>query len=162
MGRMARFATVGALGTVLNLALMAVLVHGHATHYVAAAIAAAETSILFNFLLQERFVFRDVRDGVHSWRGRLIRHLLFNNAETVIRLPFLVLIVQVVGLDSVLAQAMTLAVAFLLRFLFISRVVYRPHPAAQPAITAPSAAVLTPRERPNGEGGNLMATFPRA
>lgn len=137
MGRMSRFAAVGALGTVVNLAVMALLVGGIADlNYVAAAIVAAEVSILHNFLLQERFVFRDLRDGVHSWRRRLGQHLAFNNVEALLRLPFLVLLVETMHVYALLAQAVTLAIAFVARFLFVSRVVYRPH---GPALARTSA-----------------------
>lgn len=127
MGRMSRFAVVGGLGTVVNLAVMWVLVH-LGTPYVAAAIVAAEVSIGHNFLMQERFVFRDMRDGVHSFRVRMLQFFAFNNIETLLRLPFLVLLVSGLGMFSVLAQAITLAVAFVVRFFFVSRVVYRPAP----------------------------------
>jgi dolichol-phosphate mannosyltransferase len=135
MGRMTRFAAVGALGTIVNLAVMALLVGGVADlNYVVAAIIAAEVSILHNFLLQERFVFRDLRDGVHRWPRRLVQHLAFNNAEALLRLPFLVLLVETMHVYALLAQAATLAIAFVARFLFVSRVVYRPHrPALAPA-----------------------------
>jgi dolichol-phosphate mannosyltransferase len=125
MGRMARFAAVGALGTVVNLTVMALLVHGVLDiNYVVASVVAAEISILHNFLMQERFVFRDMRRG--SWFGRLAQFLGFNNLEALVRVPILVLLVEVLGLGAVLGQAMLLAVAFIGRFLFTSRVIYRP------------------------------------
>jgi dolichol-phosphate mannosyltransferase len=131
MGRMSRFAAVGALGTIVNLAAMALLVSGSIQlNYVVAAVVAAEVSILHNFLLQERFVFRDLRDGVNGWRRRLTQHLAFNNAEALLRLPFLVLLVETMHIYALLAQGVTLAIAFVARFLFVSRVVYRPHRSA--------------------------------
>jgi len=160
MGRMTRFAAVGGLGTVLNLAIMALLVHVHLIPYVVASIVAAEVTIVVNFALQERFVFDDLRDGVHSGGRRLVRHLVFNNAETAVRLPFLVLLVDGFGVYSVLAQALTLAAAFGVRFLVISRVVYRPHPVL-PTVPVPSTGSTSPLPRPEGKGGNLMATSPR-
>jgi dolichol-phosphate mannosyltransferase len=126
MGRMTRFAAVGAIGTVLNLAVMAFLVHFLGAYYVLASIVAAEISILSNFFLQERFVFRDLRGESRSRGRRLLQHIVFNNAESALRLPFLVLLVQFLYLPSVLAQAILLALAFVARFLFASRVVYRP------------------------------------
>lgn len=127
MGRMPRFAAVGALGTVVNLLVMAALLHGvFDVNYVVAAVSAAEISILHNFVLQERFVFRDLREGVNSLRSRLIQHLLFNNAEALVRLPFLILLVEMLYVWPLHAQAVTLAIAFTARFLFASRVVYRP------------------------------------
>jgi putative flippase GtrA len=134
VGRMTRFAAVGALGTVVNLLVMALLVHVlYDINYVVAAVLAAEISILHNFVLQERFVFRDMRDGVNSWWDRLSQHLLFNNAEALVRMPFLILLVEMMHVWALLAQAVTLAVAFVARFLFVSRVVYRPKPAKRVA-----------------------------
>lgn len=134
MGRLSRFAIVGALGTVVNLLVMALLLHGgFIIDYVVAAVVAAEISILHNFLLQERFVFRDMRDAAYSWRDRLAQHLLFNNAEALVRLPLLILLVETMRVWALLAQAATLAFAFVARFLFVSRVVYRPRPAKRAA-----------------------------
>lgn len=132
LGRMSRFAVVGGLGSLVNLAIMWLLVHLFAWNYVLAAIAATEITILHNFLLQERFVFRDLKNGLHRWRARLARSLAFNNLEAAIRLPFLVLLVSTLQLYPVAVQAVTLALAFLVRFFFVSRVVYRPRtePAA--------------------------------
>lgn len=139
MGRMTRFAAVGAPGTVGNLLVMALLVHGpFDINYVVAAVIAAEISILHNFVLQERFVFRDMRDGVNSWWSRLTQHLLFNNAEALVRMPFLILLVERMHVWALLAQAVTLAIAFVARFLFVSRVVYRPKPFKWVARRAPN------------------------
>jgi dolichol-phosphate mannosyltransferase len=124
MGRMSRFALVGGLGTLVNLAVMAALI-AVGTPYVIAAVVAAEISILHNFLMQERFVFRDLHEGRHGRWSRLLQFFAFNNIETVLRLPVLVALVSGLVLFPVAAQALTLALAFVVRFLFVSRVVYR-------------------------------------
>jgi putative flippase GtrA len=121
--RMARFAAVGATGTVVNLGVMAALLAA-GSHYVLAAIVAAEVSIVGNFLLQERFVFQD-RRSASSLKRRFLQAVGFNNLEALARLPLLVLLVELLRTPEILAQALTLAVAFLLRFTFMSRVVYR-------------------------------------
>ncbi len=129
MGLLSRFAAVGLLGSLVNLAVMAVMVHGlFDLSYVVASVVAAEVSILHNYLLHERFVFRDRRDERRKWVVRLGQQLLFNNAEALMRLPFLILLVEALAFNSVLAQAVTLVLSFLARFLFTTRVVY-PRPA---------------------------------
>ncbi len=149
MGRMTRFAAVGALGTLVNLAVMAGLVSAlPGLGYVLAAVVAAEVSILHNFLLQERFVFRDVRDGVNSRGRRLAQHLAFNNVEALVRLPFLVLLVETMHLWALLAQAVTLGVAFVVRFVFVSRVVYRARPPGFSRIPARRATGVGTGRRP--------------
>jgi len=129
MGRMSRFAAVGVLGTVVNLAVMALLLAVD-VHYLTAAIVAAEISILHNFLMQERFVYRDLRAESRAGQGR--RALLFfgfNNAETLARIPVLAALVAGLGIHPLPAQTITLGAAFLLRFIFVSRVVHRPRRA---------------------------------
>ena len=74
--------------------------------------------------MQERFVFRDMRSG--SWLRRFATFFGFNNVEALVRVPVLVLLVEGLGLGAVLGQALLLAVAFVGRLLFTSRVVYRP------------------------------------
>jgi dolichol-phosphate mannosyltransferase len=129
LGRMPRFAAVGAVGAVLNLVIMAGLLAAGA-HYLVAAIVATEITILTNFLLQERFVFRDLRrEGCPIWQ-RAAQSFGFNNLETLARIPVLVLLVEMLRLPEVGAQALALGAAFLVRFAFTSRVIYRQHPAA--------------------------------
>ena len=110
-----------------------------------AAIIAAELSILHNFFLQERFVFRDMRhETPNSWSRRFAGHLLFNNAEALVRLPILVLLVERLGFAPLVAQAGTLALAFLVRFVFVTRVVYRPAPVT---VLPVAPAAVAPPER---------------
>lgn len=128
LGRITRFAAIGAFGTVLNLAIMAGML-GLGVHYLLAAILATELTIVSNFLMQERVVFSDVREGRPFWQ-RFLTSLGFNNLETFIRMPVLVLLVGVLLFPSLVAQASTLAVAFLIRFAFTSRFIYRIRPVA--------------------------------
>lgn len=122
------FALVGAFGAVLNLVIMWALL-GWGMHYLPAAIVATELTILSNFLMHERLVFRDLRGG-RPLRQRLIASIGFNNAEALLRMPVLVLLVDLLLVPDLAAQAATLAVAFVVRFAFTSRVIYRTRPAA--------------------------------
>ncbi len=115
---------VGASGVVVNLGVMAGLVAAD-LHYLAAGLVATEVSIAWNWLLYERFVFRDRRDASRWWH-RAIKNLAYNNAEFAARVPFLVLAVSGLGVPETVAQLITLVLAFGLRFVFVSRVVYRP------------------------------------
>ena len=132
-GRIARFGLVGGIGAVLNLLIMAALM-GLGMHYVAAAVIAAETTILSNFLMQERMVFHADRGEAHPMLRRFLQSFTFNNVDAALRLPVLWALVEFAGLDSLVSQALTLAGAFLLRYLFHSRVVYS---ASRPATAHP-------------------------
>jgi dolichol-phosphate mannosyltransferase len=121
--RFAKFGLVGGLGTVLNLAIMA-LVMQRGVHYIVASVIAIEVTIVTNFLLQERFVFTN-QTGGRSWSARFVRAFGFNNAEALLKVPALIALVEVFGLHELVAQAAVLITAFLLRFSFTSRVIYR-------------------------------------
>ena len=130
MGRMSRFAMVGAVGTVVNLVVLALLTH-LGMHYAWAAVVSAEVSILHNFVVQEFLVFRDVRAG--RWWWRLASFLGFNNIEALARMPLLIVLVEWARMGPVLGQALLLAIAFVLRFLFTSWVIYNPRRARRAA-----------------------------
>ncbi|KZM36029.1 glycosyltransferase [Oerskovia enterophila] len=124
-GRMSTFALVGAFGAVMNLAIMWGL-EQLGVHYMPAAVVSAAVTIVTNFLLLEHFVFHDLRDeGRNVWK-RAAQSFTFNGIEAAVRLPFLHWLVVLTGMPPVLAQALTLVVAFLLRFVFHAQVVYRP------------------------------------
>jgi dolichol-phosphate mannosyltransferase len=124
-GRMSRFALIGGFGALVNLAIVAAMTYAGA-NYVAAAIVAAEVTIVMNFFLQERFVFRDLRhEGKGTWR-RFAESFGFNNVETALRMPLLALLVSSAHIAAVPATAVTLLVAFVVRFVYHARVVYRP------------------------------------
>ena len=129
-GRMSRFAIIGGLGALANIGIVAAMTSLGA-HWLLAAVVAAEVTIAGNFLLQERFVFRDLRhEGKGVW-ARFAQSFVFNNVETMVRLPLVGLLVNTMHVAAVLATAITIAVAFVVRFTFHSRVVYRPRASSR-------------------------------
>jgi len=93
----------------------------------------SEVTIIGNFLLQERFVFQDMRaDAAGTWT-RFAKSFAFNNVEAIVRIPVIALLVNTWHLSSVIAAAITLIVAFVVRFMFHSLVVYAPRRAGAPS-----------------------------
>jgi dolichol-phosphate mannosyltransferase len=123
-GRLSSFAVIGALGAVANLAIMAGL-QAVGVWYLAAAAIAAVVTIIGNFLLQEHFVFGDLRDQSGAAWKRFAQSMTFNLSETAIRTTLLWVIVETTIAPSLLVQAVLIAVGFILRFIFHSRIVYR-------------------------------------
>lgn len=138
-GRMSRFAIIGAFGAVVNVAIVALLT-SLGVGYLAAAVVGAEVTIVGNFLLLERFVFADLRREGKSWSRRFLQSFTFNNVETLLRLPVLTLLVETAHLGAALATAVTLFVAFVVRFTFHARVVYRPRASSRRARLTEDAA----------------------
>lgn len=138
-GRMSRFAIIGGFGAVVNVAMVWLMTR-LGVQYVAAAVVAAEATIVMNFVLQERFVFRDLRHEGRSTFSRFWRSFLFNNVETALRLPVVTVLVSTMHVAAWLATAVTLLVAFLARFAFHARVVYRPRTHRTAAVGEPAVA----------------------
>jgi dolichol-phosphate mannosyltransferase len=132
-GKMSLFAVIGGLGAVVNIAI----VWGLTTlgvDYIVAAVIAAETTIIGNFVLMERFVFHDMREAASGGWLRFAKSFTFNNAEALVRIPVMALLVESWHISVVLATALTLVVAFFVRFVFHSLVVYAPRRAdAEPS-----------------------------
>lgn len=138
-GRMSRFAIIGGFGAVVNVGIVAALT-ALGTGYMLAAIIAAELTIVMNFLLIERLVFSDLRnEGRGTW-ARFVQSFSFNNLEAVARLPVLALLVQTAHVAAVPATALTLLAAFLVRFVFHARVVYRPRRRERAGVLLPDSA----------------------
>lgn len=124
-GKMSAFAVVGGIGAIANLAIVWALTQ-MGVDYVIAAVIAAETTIIGNFVMMELFVFRDMKAEASSMWSRFAKSFGFNNAEALVRIPIMALMVETWHLSAVLATAITLAVAFIVRFVFHSLVVYAP------------------------------------
>lgn len=131
-GKMSMFAIIGGFGALANLAIMWALTQ-MGVNYIVAAVIAAEVTIVGNFLLQERFVFQDMRGEASGGWSRFIKSFAFNNTEAVIRIPIIALMVQSWHISSVIAAAITLLAAFVVRFVFHSLVVYAPRRAGAPS-----------------------------
>ncbi|MBD3941345.1 glycosyltransferase [Microbacterium sp. NEAU-LLC] len=137
-GKMSLFAIIGGLGAIVNIAIVWALTHLD-VDYIVAAVIAAEVTIIGNFLLQERFVFQDMRENASGVWQRFAKSFAFNNAEAVIRIPIVALMVSSGHISAVVATAITLVIAFFVRFVFHSLVVYAPRKAG---VAASPARVL--------------------
>lgn len=127
-GKMSLFAIIGGIGAVANVAIVWALTQ-LGVDYIVAAVIAAEATIIGNFLLIERFVFNDMRGQASSAWARFAKSFAFNNAEAVIRIPIVAFMVETGHISAVVATAVTLVVAFVVRFVFHSLVVYAPRKA---------------------------------
>lgn len=80
--RFLKFNGVGAMGFLLQLGLLALLLH-HGTHYLAATAIAVELTLLHNFAWHERWTWRD--RPVHA-RGRILRLWRFHATNGLVSL----------------------------------------------------------------------------
>ncbi|MGV4982464.1 glycosyltransferase [Streptomyces sp. NRAIS4] len=124
VARMIGFGLIGASGFVPNLVgLWALTVLG--MHYLPAEILANQFGVAWNFLLIEQLLFRD-RRAHRRWWDRLGRFTLLANADLVLRIPLIALLVGRFGMGALPATALALVLTFVLRFVGTEALVYLP------------------------------------
>lgn len=124
-GKLSLFAVIGGVGALANVFIVWLLT-ALGVGYIIAAVIAAELTIIVNFLLIERFVFGDMRGQASGVWARFGKSFAFNNVEAAIRIPLVALLVSTAHLSAALATAVTLVIAFFVRFVFHALVVYAP------------------------------------
>ncbi|MCC5476561.1 glycosyltransferase [Streptomyces sp. NPDC059680] len=124
VARMVGFGLIGASGFVPNLVgLWALTVLG--MHYLPAEILANQFGVAWNFLLIEQLLFRD-RRAHRRWWDRLGRFALLANADLLLRIPLIALLVGRFGMGALPATALALVMTFVLRFVGTEALVYLP------------------------------------
>ncbi|WP_432042596.1 glycosyltransferase [Streptomyces cadmiisoli] len=140
VARMVVFGLIGATGFVPNLLGLYALT-GLGMHYLPAEIVANQFGVAWNFLLIERLLFRDRRRHRRLW-DRLCRFALLANADLVLRIPLIALLVGAFGMGVLPATALALVTTFVLRFIGTEALVYLPRrrPAIPPVPARAGAA----------------------
>lgn len=116
------FTLVGASGVIPNVVAMWVMTR-LGVGYVIAAIVATHVAILWNFIGCDLLVWHS-RRGESALHSRFLRFAAIGETDLV-RLPFVILLVEKFAMGSVLATIVTIAAAFLARFALADRWVYR-------------------------------------
>ncbi|WP_251094697.1 glycosyltransferase [Streptomyces sp. Caat 7-52] len=124
LARLIGFGLIGASGFVPNLLGLYVL-DALGLHYVPAEILANQLGVAWNFLLIEQLLFRD-RRAHRRGRDRLGRFALLANADLVLRIPLIALLVHRFGMGALPATALALVLTFVLRFVGTEALVYLP------------------------------------
>jgi len=112
--QLVRFAIVGGVGFIVNLAVYALLVHGFGVEYLIANIAAWLVAVTNNFVLNRHWTFDAGAGRAHRQAGRFLTVSLMAEA---VSLLLLTLFVAVAHLDKVAAQALAVGCATPLNFL---------------------------------------------
>lgn len=113
--RIFNFGMVGASGVVVNLGLLALLTEGAGLHYLASAALSVEASILWNFLWNDAWTFRDRRGGHRL--ARMLRFNLVALAALGINLATLAFLTEVVGLHYLVSELLAILVTFTFNYL---------------------------------------------
>lgn len=132
--RMLGFALIGASGLIPNQFVLWMLAHVAGVHYLPAAILANLVAVGWNFALTDMLLYRNRRH--RSLTDRITRFFVMGNADLLIRIPALALLVDGLHVGVLIANLVTLVGSFVVRFLISDRVIYLAKPANSPALEA--------------------------
>lgn len=123
VGRAFAFGMVGLTGLVVNTAVLWLLTSQvlH-LHYAWAAVLATEASTAWLLVLTETVLYRKGKPGGAVSRGA--RFFLLNHVALLARLPILALLVEAFGIGVLVANAITLVLLFLVRFVIADSALY--------------------------------------
>ena len=115
-GNLERFLAIGATGLAVNMLAFALFANVAGLNYLLAAVLATQVSTTWNFVLAERWAFRDRRRRVSSGSTRFLAFLALNNLSLLLRGPMLYVLVSLIGMNPVLANLVSLLAIFVIRF----------------------------------------------
>ena len=118
--RFGRFGLVGLSGIAVNSLALVAFRAGAGFGLLAAALLATQCSSIWNFLLVERFVFRD-NSPSRSYAARAVAFLAMNNLAFGLRGPMLLALTSVFGMHYVLANLISLCSLTVARFALADR-----------------------------------------
>ncbi|WP_236029886.1 glycosyltransferase [Paractinoplanes lichenicola] len=122
--RMLVFALIGVSGLLPNQGTLWFLHEVASVHYLAAAIIANLVAVGWNFALTDTLLYRDRRQH-RSFTGRITRFFLLGNADLLLRVPLLALLVSGLHVGVLIANLITLLISFVVRFLILDGVIYK-------------------------------------
>jgi putative flippase GtrA len=118
-----KFNTVGAMGIVVQLVALTLLKSGLHLNYLLATVSAVEAAVIHNFFWHERYTWADRESA-----SRLIRFAKFNLGNGAISIlgnvALMRLLVGVIGLNYVVANAVSITGCSLLNFVVSDRLVF--------------------------------------
>jgi putative flippase GtrA len=126
--RFVKFNSVGVAGFMLQLAVLAALLHG-GVHYLAATALAVECAVLHNFVWHERWTWRD---RPSAGRGRLDRLWRFHALNGVVSLGGNVLLMRLLvgtfGMPPIVANVIAVLACSIVNYVAGDRMVFRTLP----------------------------------
>ncbi len=121
------FNSVGAMGFLVQLAMLALLTAWLRWNIVPATVLAVETAVIHNFFWHEHWTWSD--RGVHGWRSGFRRFLCFNLSNGFLsiagNLVFTVLFLDTLPVNYVAANVLAIAVCSILNYVVSDRFVFR-------------------------------------
>lgn len=134
--RWAVFNAVGALGVLIQLAVLGALAHGVKVHYLVATVVAVEAAILHNFVWHQHWTWKDrAVGGRHRWFMRLLSFNLLNGGISLAgNAAVMALLSGAAGVEPVAANGVAILLCSAANFVASETLVFRSGRIGRPPV----------------------------
>jgi dolichol-phosphate mannosyltransferase len=122
--RFFQFLLVGLTGIFINNLALAFFTETFHIYYLVSAILATQISTMWNFTLTEFWVFGDRRNN-RTFMRRLLGFFVINNALLALRGPMISFMVEVLKMNYIAANVISIGMATVLRYFLASRLLWK-------------------------------------
>ena len=116
VGQYNRFASVGAIGAIINTALLFILTDFANIWYMASAVIATEIAIISMFLMNNKITFKPVKSGLNEMLRGIINSNIVRSAGIIVQLGLLYLLVEFANIHYVISNIFAIFIASALTF----------------------------------------------
>ncbi|MEM2206983.1 MAG: glycosyltransferase family 2 protein [Sulfolobales archaeon] len=121
-GTIAKFMSVGALGTLVNLTALYLLRYVLGLEHLAASAIAVEASVINNYSLHERWTFKERRTG--NWLYRLAKFHLTTSLAITVQYITSQTLHYLLGIESITSQFSGILLGFIINYVLSSKYVW--------------------------------------
>ena len=123
--RLTKFSIVGAIGAVINTGFLWVFTDVAGIFYLYSSAIAIEIAIILQFLMNDRWTFKERRTThVEQFIKRILKSNLWRSGGLVVNIGVLYFLTEYVGVYYLLSNIAGIICAFLLNYLFESRLTW--------------------------------------
>ena len=123
--RLIRFSIVGVIGAVINTGLLWLFTDLAGIYYLVSSAIAIEIGIIIQFLLNDRWTFREKKtSGVKQFIVRILKSNLWRSGGLVINIGVLYLLTEYAGVYYLISNIFGILCAFLWNYILESRLTW--------------------------------------
>ncbi len=123
--RLFKFSIVGGIGAVISTVLLWILTEFVGLYYLFSSVIAIEIAILMQFLMNDRWTFKDEKtDSSGQLIKRIIKSNIWRSGGLVVNISVLYILTEYMGVYYLISNILGIFCAFLLNYILESRLTW--------------------------------------
>ncbi|AAB90627.1 GtrA family protein [Archaeoglobus fulgidus] len=124
--RLLKFASVGAFGALINTLILYIFTEYFRVYYIVSSILAIEIAIVVQFILNDRWTFRDKRSSdLRLFLFRLLKSNLWRVAGIFVNISILYVLTELFKIYYIFSNFVGIGCAFIFNYIMESKLTWR-------------------------------------